>query len=71
LCIVCVITKDTVFRIYTAFNKPWMHIVQLLPCVAANRCGTKSYILAALQLQIVEIIPEDGRLDMQGTRGEA
>jgi hypothetical protein len=48
-----------------------MHIVQLLPCVAANRCGTKSYILAALQLQIEETIPEDGRLDMQGTRWEA
>lgn len=48
-----------------------MHMVHLLPCVAADRCGTKSYILAASQLQREEIIPEDGRLDMQDTRWEA
>ena len=59
-----VTTKDAIFRIYIAFNKLWMHVVQLLPCVVANRCRTKSYILAALQLQREEIIPEDGRLDV-------
>ena len=59
-----VTTKNTIFRIYTAFNKLWMHMVQLLPCVVANRCRTKSYILAASHLQKEEIIPEDGRLGM-------
>jgi hypothetical protein len=58
-----VTTKDTIFRIYIAFNKLWMHLVQLLPCVVANRCRTKLYILAASQLQREEIIPEDGKLD--------
>lgn len=59
-----VTTKDTIFRIYIAFNKLWMHMVQLLLCVVANRCRTKSNILPASQLQREEIIPEDGRLDM-------
>jgi len=33
-------------------------MVQLLPCVVANRCRTKFYILAAAKLQREEIIPE-------------
>jgi hypothetical protein len=39
-------------------------MVQLLPCVVANRYRRKLYIWAASQLQREEIIPEDGRLDM-------
>jgi len=43
----------------------------LLPCVVANSYRRKLYIWAASQLQREEIIPEDGRLDMQGIMWEA
>jgi hypothetical protein len=46
-----VITEDTIFRIYIAFNKLWMHMFQLLPCVVANRYRRKLYIWAASELQ--------------------